>query len=302
VFSSRIRQAPETARFLRRAAPALFRQISKEYRRDILRPSHMPHPKIWPDQGLHAAWLGHTTVFLNLDGFTILTDPVFSTRIGLNFGPLTLGIKRLVDVAATIRDLPHIDLILLSHAHMDHFDLPSLRRLENRRSQVVTADRTADLLRVKRYGRVHELRWNQSAQVGPARITAFEVAHWGARMRSDVYRGYNAYLVEVGRHRVLFGGDTAYTPLFRRLRSSQPLHLAIMPIGAYDPWIRVHCNPEQAWTMANDAGAEFVLPVHHQTFQLSREPHFEPIERLVAAAGSTPTRVCIHEIGEEFHL
>jgi L-ascorbate metabolism protein UlaG (beta-lactamase superfamily) len=262
----------------------------------------MPDPKIWPDHGLHAAWLGHSSVLLKLHGFTILTDPVFSTRIGLNFGPLTLGIKRLVDVAATMADLPHIDLILLSHAHMDHFDLPSLRRLENRRTQVVTADRTADLLRAKRYARVHELRWNQSVQVGPAKITAFEVAHWGARMRSDVYRGYNAYLLEVGRHRVLFGGDTAYTPIFKRLRSPQPVHLAIMPIGAYDPWIRVHCNPEQAWTMANDAGAEFVLPVHHQTFQLSREPHFEPIERLVAAAGATPSRVCIHEIGEEFHL
>jgi L-ascorbate metabolism protein UlaG (beta-lactamase superfamily) len=301
-FSSRIRQAPETARFLRRAAPALFRQLSKEYKRDILPAPNQPHPKTWPDHGLHVAWLGHTSVILKLDGFTILTDPVFSARIGLNFGPLTLGMKRLIDVAATIADLPHIDLILLSHAHMDHFDVPSLRKLENRRTQVVTADRTADLLRVKRYARVHELLWNQTAKLGPAKITAFEVAHWGARMRSDVYRGYNAYLVEVGRHRLVFGGDTAYTTSFKRLRSSQPLHLAIMPIGAYDPWIRVHCNPEQAWTMANDAGAEFVLPVHHETFQLSREPHFEPIERLMAAAGATPERVCIQEIGEEFHL
>lgn len=298
----RLRQAPDTARFLQRAAPAFFREISKEYKRDVLPAPERPKPKTWPDQGLHAAWLGHTTVVLKLDGFTILTDPVFSARIGLNFGPLTVGIKRLVDIAAPITDLPPVDLILLSHAHMDHFDLPSLRQLESLRTQVVTADRTSDLLRVKRYKQVDELRWKQSVQVGPAKITAFEVAHWGARMRSDVYRGYNGYLLEVGRHRLIFGGDTAYTQSFRTLRSSRPAHLAIMPIGAYDPWIRVHCNPEQAWKMANDAGAEFVLPVHHRTFQLSREPNSEPIQRLLSAAGSWRDRVCVHEIGGDFHL
>ena len=251
---------------------------------------------------MHAAWLGHTTVLLSLDGFTVLTDPVFSTRIGLNFGPLTVGIKRLVDIAAPVDDLPAIDVVLLSHAHMDHFDLPSLRRLESSRTHVVTADRTSDLLRIKRYAQVQELRWRQSVQIGPAKVTAFEVAHWGARMRSDVFRGYNGYLLEVGRHRVVFGGDTAYTDSFRQFKSSQGLDLAIMPVGAYDPWIRVHCNPEQAWRMANDAGAQFVLPVHHQTFPLSREPRLEPVERLIAAAGATPERVCLQEIGEEFHL
>jgi L-ascorbate metabolism protein UlaG (beta-lactamase superfamily) len=77
--------------------------------------------------------------------------------------------------------------------------------------------------------------------------------------------------------------------------------LAIMPIGAYDPWIRVHCNPEQAWEMANDAGAERVLPVHHQTFALSRESRLEPIERLLDAAGNEAERVILQEIGQEFH-
>jgi len=85
--------------------------------------------------------------------------------------------------------------------------------------------------------------------------------------------------VEGEQHRIIFGAYTAYTDSFRRLRTSKPVDLAIMPIGAYDPWIRVHCNPEQAWTMANHTGAEYVLPVHHQTFKLSREPKREPIAR-----------------------
>jgi L-ascorbate metabolism protein UlaG (beta-lactamase superfamily) len=100
---------------------------------------------------------------------------------------------------------------------------------------------------------------------------------------------------------VLFGGDTAYTDSVRSVRSSKPVDLAVMPIGAYDPWIRSHCNPEQALAMANDAGAEFILPVHHRTFELSREPEHEPLERLLAAAGSAEDRVCVRDFGEEFH-
>ena len=301
-FSGHLRRAPETAKFLRRAAPAFFREISKDYAREIACASKRPTPKEWPDKGVHAAWLGHSTVILKIDGFTILTDPVFSPRIGLNFGPVTIGIKRLVEVAAAVEDLPSIDLILLSHAHMDHFDVPSLRQLESPNTQVVTATQTSDLLRPRRYARVHELRWKESVQAGAANVTAFEVAHWGARMRSDVYRGYNAYVIEIGSRRIVFGGDTAYTSSFKQVRSSKAVDLAIMPIGAYDPWIRVHCNPEQAWDMANDAGAEYVLPVHHQTFALSRESKLEPIERLLDAAGPTPERVCLQEIGQEFHL
>lgn len=300
--SARLARAPETARFLRRAAPAFLREMSREYHRESERAPRRPCPKEWPDQGLHAAWLGHSTVLLKLDGVTIVTDPVFSSRIGLNFGPVTLGIKRLIDVAVPIVDLPPIDIILLSHAHMDHFDLPSLRELENAGTEVVTAYRTSDLLRRKRYRQVHELRWGETVRAGAATISAFEVDHWGARMRSDVYRGYNGYTVETGSFRILFGGDTAYTEAFRQLKSSRRFDLAIMPIGAYDPWIRVHCNPEQAWAMANQAGADRLLPVHHQTFRLSHETKLEPMERVLRAAGQEADRICVHGIGDEFHL
>src|ERR1700761_4427997 len=177
-FSTRIQRAPATARFLRHAGPALFRQISRECKREISPAPHRPEPKLWTGEGLHAAWLGHSTGLLMLDGFTILTDPVFSDKVGLRLGPLTIGMKRLVDAAALLADLPPIDAVLLSHAHMDHFDLPSLRQLEDERTRVITAHRTCDLLRRRRYAGVHELRWNQSVQVGPVRFTAFEVQHW----------------------------------------------------------------------------------------------------------------------------
>src|SRR5471030_23399 len=268
-------------------------------------PEH-PNPKAWGDRGLYAAWLGHSTVLLKIDGVTILTDPVFSMRAGIGLGPvslgLTLGLKRLVAPALTVPELPKIDLILLSHAHMDHFDLPSLRRLARRGTAVVTAAKTGDLLPADAYQGVRELGLGDGAAVGPLAIRAFQVNHWGARMRSDTYRGYNGYTIEAGRYRVLFGGDTAITTAFRGLKGSRPYHVAIMPVGAYNPWIHAHCTPEQAWQMSNDAGAEFFLPVHHQTFALSREPYLEPIERVYAAAGNHPDRVAVRRIGEELRI
>ena len=279
-----------------------WQRFAEDIQRDVQPPPERPDFSKWGDGGIHAAWLGHATVLLKVNGVTILTDPVFSNRVGLNFGPMTLGLKRLVEPARPLRELPRIDLVVLSHAHMDHFDVPSLRRLENRGTAVVTAHRTSDLLRVERWKSVQELTWGGRAQAGPVEVRAFEVKHWGARMRTDVFRGYNGYTLTVGRYRILFGGDTAATHLFGDIRQSKPYDLAIMPVGAYNPWIRYHCNPEQSWQMANDAGSEFFFPVHHQTFQLSSEPYSEPIERVLTAAGRHTDRVAIQRIGQQWSM
>lgn len=289
------------AAMLYQAAPRFWRLYFREMRRPVLPPPHKPSFRTWPMSGLHVAWLGHATLLIRIDGFTILTDPVFSERAGINLGPITLGVKRLVAPPVGLRELPQLDLVLLSHAHMDHFDLPTLRRLEGR-APVVTARATSDLLRADRYSRVAELGWDEELRIGPARIRAIQVNHWGARMRSDTYRGYNGYLIQAGRYRVLFAGDTADTDLFRRVRDGRPIDLAAMPIGAYNPWIRYHCTPEQAWRMGNEAGAEFFLPMHHRTFALSDEPVDEPIERFRAAAGNHQERIALEQIGQEFHL
>lgn len=281
-----------------RAAPSFWRQYFDEMGREVAPAPSTPQIQRWSNRGLHAAWLGHSTVLLRLDGFTILTDPVFSTRIGLGIGPLTLGLKRLVEPALRMPELPKIDLVLLSHAHMDHFDLPSLRALESLRPPVVTAPSTSDLLNVGSYARVDEIGWGERVDVGPATIEAIRVNHWGARIRTDDWRGYNGYVIRCGRWKVLFAGDTAWTEDFKSVGGA---HLAIMPVGAYNPWIRYHCSPEQAWSMANHARADYVVPVHHKTFSLSREPAGEPVERLLTAAGSAD-RVGWQDIGQQFDL
>lgn len=281
-------------------------KILGDYSRGIRPAPHKPDPARWKADSLTAAWLGHATVLLNFQGVTLLTDPVFAARVGLHPLPgFTLGPKRYVQPALKIRELPRIDLILLTHAHMDHFDLWSLRRLE-RNAMVVTAKSTGDLLAGLRFKKIIELDWGDSVKIetagGAVKISAFEVNHWGARMRHDAHRRYNGYLVEREGRRVCVAGDTAYTPLFSQLRQTGPIDLMLAPISAYDPWIFSHCTPEQAVEMANLAGAKYVMPIHHQTFKLSREPMEEPIARFKKALADEPERIALTETGETFVL
>jgi L-ascorbate metabolism protein UlaG (beta-lactamase superfamily) len=282
-----------------------LRQIGADYTRPVKPAPHAPDPASWKNDTLIASWLGHSTVLLNLHGVNILTDPVFSVRAGLKLGFLTIGPKRYMEPALDIKALPPIHLILLTHAHMDHFDLPSLRQM-NKEAVVVTAKSTADLLHKIAFKQIIELDWNESRDIdtaaGSVNISAFEVRHWGARMRSDDHRSYNGYIATRNGLRVCVAGDTAFTPLFGRLKSDTPIDLMLAPIGAYQPWITSHCTPEQAVEMADMAGAKFIMPIHHQTFKLSLEPMDEPLGRFQKALSIAPERIALTEIGQTFVL
>jgi L-ascorbate metabolism protein UlaG (beta-lactamase superfamily) len=183
-----------------------------ELRRPIAPAPLRPQPREWPNDRLTASWLGHSTVLLNFFGVTVLTDPVLFPRIGIRLPFLTIGPKRLTSPALTFRELPPIDLVLLSHAHFDHFDTRTLRRF-GKHTQVVTAPRTRDLLRWTRLREITELRWDETHQVrtaaGDLFVRAFQVKHWGARMQYDNYRGYDGYIIERHGRRIIFGSDIA---------------------------------------------------------------------------------------------
>jgi L-ascorbate metabolism protein UlaG (beta-lactamase superfamily) len=283
----------------------LFREWTIETWRPISPASAKPGPSKWSDTQVTLAWLGHSTVLINFFGVTILTDPVLVPRIGIRLPGFTIGPKRLTGPALSFDELPKIDLVLLSHAHFDHLDLRTLGCFD-RTTRVITARATSDLLKRTRFSEVSELDWGESKTLnttaGEIDITAFSVKHWGARMQRDMYRSYNGYLIERSGRRIIFAGDTAMTKNFAALRRHGPIDIAIMSIGAYDPWIQSHCTPEQAVQMANTAGARFIVPVHHQTFRLSFEPLREPIERFEAALSKTPERIALRKIGETFVL
>lgn len=295
-------------RHLTRRDLRLFSHLVAGFFRPILPAPHRPRPETWRESAITGAWLGHATVLLGFFGLNVLVDPVLGARVGLRAGPLTLGPKRYVRPALKVRELPRIDLVLLTHAHMDHLDWWTLRRVASRGRDgipVVTARATADLLIGMPFAKIDELGWGDVLTVrtarGEIRVEAFRPNHWGARMRHDTHRGYNGYLLERNDCRICIAGDTALTD-FSDLGRRGGIELMVVPIGAYNPWITSHCTPEQAVAMAEQARAKLVLPVHHRTFRLSVEPMHEPLERFRQALAHDPGRIAATEIGETFEL
>jgi len=291
-----IRFTPTTtwgARFLR--------QRFEEIGRSLPSPPHKPDPHRWSDNAVTLAWLGHSTVLINFYGVRILTDPVLFRRIGVDLGLGTLGPLRLVASALTRAELPDLDLVLVTHAHFDHLDTPSLRSVRGRPAAVMSSG-TSDLLPRRRYRSGTELRWNESAAIqtrrGRVDVRAPQCFTSIARIVRDRWRGYGGFIVEREGRRLLIAGDTAMSPIFHEHRRFAPFDAAIMPIGAYNPWIWAHCTPEQAIAMANAAGAQSIVPVHHQSFKLSNEPFTEPIERALQALAREPERLAIRELGQ----
>jgi len=279
----------------------LVRQRRRDRQFPLTEPRHRPKPSEWRDDAVTVAWLGHATLLINFYGKYVLTDPVFSERVGIRLPGGALGPRRLVRSPLAAAELPALDLILQSHAHMDHLDIRSWKQLRPGPA-VVMAPNNARYIRGLGFAPVTELRWGETLEVGGVKVTAVEVKHWGQRVPWSRGLGYNAYLLERNGHTILFGGDTAYTDSLRRACEGRRIDVAILPIGGYFPYIHMHASPEQAWNMFRGLGAGFLIPIHHQTFILSYEPPQEPLQRLLAAAGDESDRVVIREIGETFVL
>jgi L-ascorbate metabolism protein UlaG (beta-lactamase superfamily) len=285
--------------FARQHARRFLSERIAEAGRPIPAAPHRPRPRSWADDSLTVAWLGHATVLINFYGTWLLTDPALRSHVGVRVAGLTFGPRRLVEPALKVSELPPLDAVLISHAHMDHCDLGTLGRLPRKVHAVV---QRGNLDLVGRFRRKHELGWGESVEIGGARVEAIKVNHWGARTLTDKHRGYGGFLVSKAGRALVFGGDTAYTNAFAALRQRAKIDLAILPIGAYDPYIHAHASPEQSWAMSREMNATYILPMHHSTFRLGREPAGEPVKRLLRAAGDERWRVALTEPGQTWRL
>lgn len=258
----------------------------------VVRESHaqpiagQPQPlELVSEDQLGVTFIGHSSFLLQIDGRKLLVDPVFSKRLIL--------LRRQRHPGVLVDDLPPIDLILLTHAHMDHLDLASLRRviratrrLTGRAPEVIVPRGVEDLVENLGFSQVHQLEWWQEIDILGLNVTMTPCKHWGARMFRDMHRGYGGYVIEGGGQSVYHSGDTAYFDGFREIgRRLQP-KLALLPIGAYfpDSYRAVHTSPEEAVRGFGELGAEQMIPMHYGTFRLGREPMDEPAQRLVAEA------------------
>lgn len=251
-----------------------------------------PSPSSWNNDAITSCWIGHSTILLNIHGTIIITDPVLFDTVGVTLAGRTIGINRLSAPALQRHEIPRPDLVLLSHAHMDHTDIASLEYITSTYPDAVhcvCAYNTKDIVAELPWKSCRELDWWDSVAVGGVTITAVEVLHNGWRYpwerdRREGFtrtgRSYNGYLMTSKTTSLLFAGDTAFTESFRELRGV-PIHTAFMPIGAYDGFADNHCTPEQAIAMATSLDVQAIAPMHCQTFRQSAEPMNEPMQRFL---------------------
>ncbi len=234
---------------------------------------------------LGVTFIGHSSFFLQIGGRSLLVDPVFTKRLIL--------LRRQRVPGLDWRELPAVDVVLLTHAHMDHLNVLSLRRtirrtlkLTGQAPEVVVPKGVEDLVNKLGFTAVHALEWWQSCEVAGLRITMTPAKHWGARMFSDTHRGYGGYVVEGGGMSVYHSGDTAYFGGFGEVGRRLSPKVALLPIGAYfpDSYRAVHTSPEEALRGFVETGAEVMVPMHFGTFRLGREPMEEPPVRLMREA------------------
>lgn len=238
-------------------------------------------PQLVPLGRLGVTFIGHSTFFLQMGGKNVIIDP--------NFARWLFVLKRLRQPGLHLRELPPMDVVLVTHAHFDHLHRQSLRTIarQTRRETgiaptLVVPHHVFDLVSDLGFSNIVELEWWNTHLQGPLEITHVPSRHWGARVLKDSHRGYGGYVLQAGNHSVYHAGDTAYFGGFREIGKRLSPDLALLPIGAYDPpqFRNVHTNPADAMQAFLDLKSRWMIPMHYGTFRLSHEPIEEPLQLL----------------------
>ncbi|SDH22170.1 L-ascorbate metabolism protein UlaG, beta-lactamase superfamily [Rhodococcus triatomae] len=258
---------------------------------------------------LAVTWYGHSSVLVEVDGYRVLADPVWSDRVSPS---ASIGPARLHPIPVALGNLPAVDAIVISHDHYDHLDKATVQQLASRQSApfVVPIGIGAHLRRWRvPEDRIVELDWDESVTLGGLVLTCTEARHFSGRGLVRNPTQWASWVIAGPERRVFFGGDSGYTPRFARLGESYgPFDLTLLPVGAYDDrWRDIHMNPEEAVrTHADLNGGDGthgrLVPVHWATFNLAFHPWSEPIVRLTTAAGQVGTEVSVPVPGQRIDV
>jgi len=240
-----------------------------------------------PGDELQVTWIGHATLLVQYRGINVLTDPMFSDRAS----PVSFyGPRRYHPPAMSIKDLPKIDYVVLSHNHYDHLDLKSVQQLGSKPVWLVP-------LRLKKWfinagikaDKIIEMDWWDEYSNSPVTITATPVQHWSARTFWDRRKTlWASWMVRIDDRTVWYSGDTGYNQYqFVEIAEKFPkIDLAMISIGAYEPrWFMkdMHINPAEAVQIHTDIRSPYSLAIQWGTFQLTAEPIDDPPIKLRAA-------------------
>lgn len=230
------------------------------------------YPKL-PYGSVAITWIGHASFLVQFSDLNILIDPNFANWLFL--------LKRIKRAGLKIADLPRIDLVLLTHAHFDHFHKPTLRRIPSPKMGLMPWG-VGDLAKGLGFGRIIELQTWESFSNGDWKVTLTPAKHWGARTLHDHHRGYGGFVLEHQGRKIYHAGDSAYFEGFLEIGRRCAPEIALLPIGAYypDSFRKVHMGPDEAMKVFHDLGARWFIPMHFGTFKLSFESMDAPPEWL----------------------
>lgn len=252
-----------------RIVPGMFSRAGGTHSSPVLEP---------PSDGrVRITWIGHASFYVQFAGHSVIVDPNWANWHG--------PVKRLLQPGLKLREVPEVDLVLVTHAHFDHLHKPSLKVLKAKEGIIVPRG-SGSLVRRLGFSAVHEVRAWDELLFQELQVVHTPCFHWGARYVHDTHRDYGGYLIRAGGKSVFHCGDSAYFDGFEEIGRRHEIDVALMPIGAYDaPSGRnVHMNPEEAVRAFADLGAKVLIPMHYGTFPLGNEPHDEPVERLLMEA------------------
>jgi L-ascorbate metabolism protein UlaG (beta-lactamase superfamily) len=255
------------------------------------KPQQPAFPKLVEGQ-VAITWIGHASFLLQFTDLNVLIDPNFANWLFL--------LKRIKRTGLRMEHLPPIDLVLLTHAHFDHFHKPTLRRLPHPKIGIMPWG-VSDLARDLGFGRVVELEWWESFTQRDWTVTFTPSKHWGARTLRDHHRGYGGFVLEHQGRRIYHAGDSAYFDGFKEIRKHCRPEIALLPIGAYHPetFRHLHMGPDEAIKAFKDLHARWLVPMHYGSFRLSFEEMDEPPRwlRQIAAEQALTRKVRMLEEG-----
>jgi L-ascorbate metabolism protein UlaG (beta-lactamase superfamily) len=236
-------------------------------------------------------WIGHASFLLQFNDLNVLVDPNFANWLFL--------LKRIKRCGLRIEDLPPIDLVLLTHAHFDHFHKPTLRKLPYPKIGVMPWG-MGDLAYNLGFSRIVELDWWETFSHGGWKVTLTPCKHWGARVLRDHHRGYGGFVLEHQGRSIYHAGDSAYFEGFKEIGRVCRPEIALLPIGAYHPetFRHVHMGPDDAIKVFKDLKAKKLVPMHYGSFRLAFEDMDEPprwLKELAKEHGITKRLVFLEE-------
>ena len=233
----------------------------------------------------YIAWIGHATYLIKLGDTTIITDPVFEK----NMGPLIFGPKRFVDPAINLKEIPEVNLFLLTHNHYDHLSTRTIQRFPYKKAKVLAPLKLGKYFTRNGFSDVNEMDWYDEIKVNDLKITFVPAVHWSKRSLWDTNKTlWGNFIIEYKNKKILFACDTGYGNIYKELGEKYgPIDLTFINIGAYNFYPIAqkkdksiyHANPEEALNIAQDLKSKKVLGMHWGTVVLSLEPIMEPPKR-----------------------